>query len=100
MQWTKNNRSFASRCFPIFAVILLVAFAAVSASGQTIFGRISGIVTDSSGAVLPNATVKIRNNATNLERSTVTDGEGFYTVTNLPVGSFTISVEQTGFKKA
>jgi hypothetical protein len=100
MQWTQNNRSSASRYFSICAVILLVAFAAVSVSGQTIFGRISGTVTDSSGAVLPNATVTIRNNATNLERSTVTDGEGFYTVTNLPVGSYTISVEQTGFKKA
>ena len=95
-----QNRSSISRYFPLGAVILLLAFAAASASGQTIFGRISGTVTDSSGAVIPNASVTVRNNATNLERTAVTDDEGFYTVTNLPVGNYTVSVEQTGFKKS
>ena len=84
----------------ICSVLLLTIVACHSAFGQTNFGRISGTVTDSSGAVIPNATVTIRNNATNAERTSVTDGEGFYTVTNLPVGSYTISVEQTGFKKS
>ena len=79
---------------------LLILVACQAAFGQTIFGRISGTVTDSSGAVIPNASVTVRNNATNLERTAVTDGEGFYTVTNLPVGSYTVSVEQTGFKKS
>jgi Carboxypeptidase regulatory-like domain len=96
MQHTQNHRSSFSVC----AVILLVVLGAVSVSGQTIFGRISGTVTDSSGAVIPNASVTIRNNATNLERTAVTDGEGFYTVTNLPVGSYTVAVEQKGFKKS
>ena len=95
-----QNRSSISRYFPMGAVILLIALAAVSASGQTIFGRISGTVTDSSGAIIPDATVTVRNNATNLERTAVTDGEGFYTVTNLPVGNYTVSAEQTGFKKS
>src|SRR4030095_9054800 len=100
MQPTRNYRSFLSIYSPICAVILLVAFAAVSARGQTNFGRISGTVIDSSGAVVPDATVTIRNSATNLERTAVTDGEGFYTVTNLPVGNYTVSVERNGFKKA
>ena len=77
----------------ICTVLLLTIVACHTAFGQTVFGRISGTVTDSSGAVVPNATVTIHNNATNSERTTVTDGEGFYTVTNLPVGSYTISVE-------
>src|SRR6185503_16419710 len=100
MQRTQNYQSSVSRYFSLCAVVLLVVLGAVSASGQTIFGRISGTVTDSSGAVIPNATVTIRNNATNLERTATTDGEGFYTVTNLPVGSYTVAVEQKGFKKA
>jgi hypothetical protein len=99
MQRTQTRNSI-SRYFPVGAVILLVVLAAVSASGQTIFGRISGTVTDSSGAVIPNATVTVTNNATNSERTAVTDGEGFYTVTNLPVGNYTVSVEQSGFKKS
>lgn len=100
MHATQNHRSSVSTLFTVGAVILLVALAAASASGQTNFGRISGTVTDSSGAVLPNANVTVRNSATNQERTAVTDSEGFYTVTNLPVGSYTVSVEQTGFKKA
>ena len=100
MQLTQNHRRSISSYFTIGAVILLVALSVVSASGQTNFGRISGTVTDSSGAVIPNATVTIRNSATNLERTAATDGEGFYTVTNLPVGNYTVSVEQTGFKKS
>jgi hypothetical protein len=93
-------RSSKQTRLPLLWLLLLILVASQSTFAQTIFGRISGTVTDSSGAVVPNATVTIRNNATNLERSTTTDGEGFYTVTNLPVGSYTISVEQTGFKKA
>src|SRR4029453_15230986 len=78
---------------------LLGVFAADSVRGQTNFGRISGTVTDTSGAVVPNATGTGKNPATNLERTATTDGEGFYTVTNLPVGTYTVSVEQTNFKK-
>src|SRR5512138_841217 len=87
------------RCSTLW-LLLLILVACQSSFAQTVVGRISGIVTDSSGAVIPNATVTVRNNATNLERTAVTDGEGFYTVTNLPVGSYTVAVEQKGFKKS
>ncbi len=87
------------RCSTLW-LLLLILVACQSSFAQTVVGRISGTVTDSSGAVIPNATVTVRNNATNLERTAVTDGEGFYTVTNLPVGSYTIAVEQKGFKKS
>jgi len=81
-------------------VLLVVAFACFSITGQTIFGRISGTVVDSSGAVVPNAAVTVTNSATNLTRTATTDESGFYTVTNLPVGTYTVSVERQGFKKA
>jgi len=96
MRGTKIRRSLSQIC----GVLLLAFVAYHNAPAQTVFGRISGTVTDSSGAVIPNATVTIRNNATNLERTAVTDSEGFYTVTNLPVGNYTVSIEQTGFKKS
>src|SRR4030095_13633528 len=100
MQRTRNYRSFLTSCFSICTLLLLGVFAADSVRGQTNFGRISGTVTDTSGAVVPNATVTVKNSATNLERTATTDGEGFYTVTNLPVGTYTVSVEQTNFKKS
>jgi hypothetical protein len=84
----------------ICSVLLLVLFAIVGVSGQTIFGRISGTVKDANGGVVPSATVTVTNTATNLQRTATTDESGFYTVTNLPVGNYTVSAEQKGFKKA
>jgi hypothetical protein len=72
----------------------------LTVQGQTIFGRISGTVTDKSGAVILNASVTVTNAATNLARTATTDSSGFYTVTNLPVGIYTVLVEERGFKKA
>ena len=94
------GRSHTRRLFSIFAALLLVALAAHAAAAQTVVGRISGTVKDSSGAVIPGAAVTVTNAATNLERAVKADEDGFYTVTNLPVGTYTVSVEQTGFKKA
>jgi hypothetical protein len=70
------------------------------AAAQSIIGRIAGTVTDSSGAAIPGANVKITNEATNQSRIGLTDANGFYVVTNLPVGNYTVVVEQAGFKKA
>ena len=67
---------------------------------QSITGRISGAVTDASGAAVPGVTVKIVNEATQQSRSAATDPNGFYVATNLPVGNYTVTVEHQGFKKA
>ena len=83
----------------IIAVLVLMICGGLSVQGQTIFGRISGTVQDKSGAVVPNATVTVTNTGTNLVRTATTDGSGFYTVTNLPVGTYTVSTEQKGFKQ-
>jgi hypothetical protein len=70
------------------------------ATAQTIVGRISGTIKDASGAVIPGATVTVTNAATNLVRTATTDADGFYTVTNLPVGTYLIAAESQGFKRA
>ncbi|MBO0723270.1 MAG: carboxypeptidase regulatory-like domain-containing protein, partial [Blastocatellia bacterium] len=67
---------------------------------QTITARISGTITDSSGAVVPGVSVKIINEATQQTRSARSDPNGFYVVTNLPVGNYSVAVEHQGFKKA
>ena len=84
----------------VCGALLIAVFACFSVSGQTVNGRINGTVTDSSGAVIPGATVTITNIATNAPRTAVTDDSGFYTVTSLPVGTYTVTVERSGFKKA
>lgn len=59
---------------------------------------ISGIVKDSSGSVVPNAKVIVRNEGTGFERQTTTNESGFYTATNIAPGYYTVTVEATGFK--
>ena len=81
-------------------VLLLLMCGSLNASAQTVVGRISGTVKDTSGAVIPGATVTVTNAATNLVRTANTDEGGFYTVTNLPVGTYSVAVEREGFKKA
>jgi len=78
---------------------LLWAVISGPVQAQTITGRISGTVTDASGAIIPGAAVTATNEATQLKRTTIADGNGFYVVTNLPVGTYTVSVERQGFKK-
>jgi hypothetical protein len=92
---------FGYRPFAIAALVICLMIAgAVTLHAQTIFGRISGTVRDNQGGVVPNATVTITDTATNLVRTATTDDGGFYTATNLPVGTYTILVVRDGFKKA
>lgn len=62
-------------------------------------GSISGQVKDEKGAVLPNATVTLRNVATNLSRTAQTDDEGRYRFSNVEVGEYELTIESTGFAK-
>src|SRR5688572_9080759 len=81
-------------------ILLLAAGSIVSVNSQTVVGRISGTVKDASGAVIANASVTATNTANNLERKTTADESGFYTLTNLPAGIYSISAEQTNFKRS
>jgi len=61
---------------------------------------LTGLVKDSTDAVITDAKVTARNTATGFERSSQTNSTGYYFLSNLPVGSYEISVEKTGFQKA
>src|SRR5215472_662521 len=82
----------------LFVVVLLLA--ASFASAQTFRGTILGTVTDTSGAVLPSATVKVVNVNTGLERTTQTSADGSYSVPELPLGTYSVTVSQSGFETA
>src|SRR5262245_9532552 len=66
---------------------------------QSVTGRISGTVRDASKAVITGATVTVTNEATQIARTAPTDEDGFYVVTNLPPGNYSVAVERAGFKK-
>ncbi len=67
-------------------------------SAQQPTTALTGIVTDQNGAVIPGGTVTATNKATNLIRTVVTNSEGVYVITNLPVGEYEVKVEAIGFK--
>ncbi len=100
MQSLYNSASQNFSVTRIAALLLLMVCGSLTIQGQTNFGRISGSVKDSNGAAIPNANVTITNLATNLVRTATTDDEGFYTATNLPVGSYSVAAERAGFKHA
>lgn len=81
------------------ALFLVFACSAIPGFSQTSFGRISGTVSDASGALIPNAKITIRNNDTKATRTTETDPNGFYVVTNLEIGPYTVEVNQSGFQR-
>ncbi len=62
-------------------------------------GGLSGTVKDQNGAVIQGASVTVKNNATNLTRNVVTNDEGHWTLTPLPVGNYSVTYEKEGFKK-
>ena len=92
-------RSTKVRPISLFGTVSIVLlFMAVNTFGQST-ATLQGSVTDQKGAVVPNATVTVRNQATSLERSTQTDSDGNFAIASLPVGNYTVDVQAQGFKR-
>ena len=82
----------------VFTAAFLLPMSAELAGAQDIFGRISGTVTDPTGAGVPNVKVTITNQETNLARTVKADAHGFYVAQELPVGTYKVTAEEKGFK--
>src|SRR5229473_2934849 len=85
--------------FVVLVVIVLVLHTPRIAA-QQFYGTITGTVTDPSGAVVPNATVKVTNVATNVTIDLKTDGVGVYVANDLVVGTYRVEAQASGFKKS
>ncbi|MGH9452932.1 MAG: carboxypeptidase regulatory-like domain-containing protein, partial [Terriglobia bacterium] len=68
------------------------------AAWASITGSISGVVMDPSGAVIPGVNVIALNTQTGIRQTVVTDAKGFYNFPALPIGSYDIDVQQSGFR--
>ena len=81
--------------------ISLFFFLGASFTGraQSPQATVSGIVTDTTGAVVPGATVTAINAAIAKRTETITNSEGFYVLNALPIGSYVVEAEKAGFKK-
>jgi hypothetical protein len=79
-------------------VAVLVVGAALAANAQELRGRITGVVTDNTGAVLPGVSITVAGPALIQPQSTVTGSDGSYRYPALPPGVYTVSFELTGFQ--
>jgi len=88
------------RMIVTFVAALILAALPITAAAQRTTASVRGTVTDSSKALVPGATVTITNQDTGFARTTVSDSDGVFTVTELPNGRYTIVVTLQGFKTA
>ncbi|HYT67605.1 MAG TPA: TonB-dependent receptor [Vicinamibacterales bacterium] len=87
------------RLFLSSMLLPLVLFATVlAAAAQSGTGRISGLVKDASGAVVPGVSIVATHEATGVRQETVTNESGLFLFPSVPVGSYTVHAELPGFK--
>ena len=87
--------------FSVVALLVCLTGILVAPAGllaQSDYAAISGFVKDATNAVVPGATVIVRNEATGVERRTTTNDTGYYIVTSLPPANYTVRVEAAGFR--
>ena len=85
---------------PAFLAILLTCLLTLTVVGQVTTGSLNGTVTDPSGANVAGATLTLVNTATGAERTTISSSTGAYDFQALQPGSYKMTVEAQGFKKA
>jgi hypothetical protein len=85
---------------PFLLLLSLVLFGSTQVSAQIFPGRITGTVTDSQGAAVPGATVKLTNPSTGLERVVVSGENGDFNFAELALGTYQLTVSKENFKTA
>ncbi len=94
-------RSSATRRVFLAVLVLPLAmlFAAASLDAQTFRGGITGVITDPSGANIPNAKIMATDEGTGIVHDTVSSSAGEYTLQDLPLGVYTVTVSLSGFEE-
>lgn len=89
------------QCFVLaIAGVLAILAGTTTAEAQTDRGTIQGLITDGSGAVVPNAKVEVIQAETGTTLEIFTNSEGLYTLPNLPRGAYSVIVSKEGFAPA
>src|SRR5579864_2353269 len=77
--------------------IAFAALLATSLPAQSIYGTLTGIVSDPSGAVVAGASLKLRDQQSGSQRETVSNSDGYYTFASVPPGAYQLTVAASGF---
>jgi outer membrane receptor protein involved in Fe transport len=95
----RRRRTFI-RWQAIVLLVTLLLSIQPSLLAQESTGKIVGIVTDQSGAVIPDVKITVTDTATKISRDTTTDKDGTFQVLSLPIASYKVVAEKAGFKKS
>ena len=94
-------RAGNSRAIPVFLIafvwLTLGMLTSICSHAQVAGATISGVVTDVSGAAIPNVTVAVKNSATDAIHIAMTDSVGFYSMPNILPGNYSVTASATGF---
>lgn len=90
------NQIIRSTRAPVVAAALLMLLTG-QVRGQQVTGSLAAIVVDRSGAVVPNADVSMKNEASGDQRRTKTNAEGYFSITGVRPGTYSVTVEAPGF---
>ena len=82
---------------PWFPFVLFLAFLSTN-SWAGVGGSVSGTVKDTSNAVVPSASASATNVESGVQHQSATNGQGFYSFANLPIGHYNITIQKTGFE--
>jgi len=82
----------------LFVWMLFCALLPFAARAQQTLGAINGTVTDTSGAVVPKAKVQVKNLGTGLTVTATTQNDGSYSIADLPIGTYSVTISKQGFK--
>ena len=87
------------RLYSFLLILLCVSIVSIgSLRAQGIFGTLTGVVSDPSGAVIADAKVTMKDAVSGSARETTTNGDGYFTFASVPVGTYNVSVEAKGFE--
>jgi len=92
-------RNQKSPRYVLFALVALFSICTVVVAQEETAATITGVVTDSTGALVQKATVTVTNKDTNATRTVETNDDGNYIVTPLTPGTYTVVIEHPGFKR-
>src|SRR5665213_2981971 len=93
----KMTRQFLTR---LAMTLMVVIGLSTSLHPQTSLGQISGVVTDTTGAIIPGAAITITNGGTGAIRTATSDDNARFMTTHLPIGDYSVAVQKDGYGPA
>jgi len=99
MQKREAKSQVSSKWWALCMSVMLCLVLRATSLAQSDNAQISGFIKDPTGAAVPGASVVIKNEVSNYERTAKTNDTGYYIITALPPGFYTVTIEAGGFKK-